>query len=105
MTTPIPAKVPALVFADTETTSLRPGRRVWEIGAIVRPAGGTRADDKEHLWFIDIDELELGEADLRSLEISGFYDRHPQMQPEWPLGCGQVHTEKYVYTQVERMTR
>jgi hypothetical protein len=96
--------VPALVFADTETTSLRPDRRVWEIGAITRPAGGTRADDEEHRLFIDIDDLDLGEADPKSLEIGGFYNRHPQM------GGHKGHTlmlsnETEALRVVERMTR
>ena len=69
--------VPTLVFADTETTSLRTDRRVWEFGAIVRPAGGTRDDDTEHHWYIDTADLDLGGADPASLKIGGFYTRHP----------------------------
>lgn len=96
--------VPKLVFADTETTALHPDRRVWEAAMIVRPAGGTRNDDVEHAFIVDIDDLDLGHADPMSLKISKFYERHPQMQAEYPLGL-QVHTEKYVMGQVERMTR
>jgi hypothetical protein len=96
--------VPALVFADTETTSLRPDRRVWEIGAIVRPAGGTRADDQEHHMFINIDELDLGEADPKSLEIGGFYSRHPQM--DGPRGHAlMLANEADAMRVVEKMTR
>ena len=83
--------VPTLVFADTETTSLRHDRRVWEIGAIVRPAGGTRADDVEHQWFIDTGDLDLGNADPASLKIGRFYERHPQMNGT-PLADGGVYT-------------
>lgn len=95
---------PALVFADTETTALHPDRRVWEIGAITRPAGGTRNDDEEHQIFIDIDDLDLGQADPKSLEIGGFYNRHPQM------GGHRGHSifltgEKDALRVAERMTR
>ena len=96
--------VPTLVFADTETTSLHPDRRAWEVGLIIRPAGGTRADETEHNFFVDVDDLDLGNADPMSLKIGRFYQRHPQMQAEWPIGL-QVHDEKYVMGQVERMTR
>lgn len=99
MTTNVP-----LVFADTETTSLRHDRRVWEIGAITRPADGTRADDEEHRIFIEIDDLDLGEADPKSLEIGGFYRRHPQMGG--PSGHKMYLTnERDALRVVERMTR
>jgi DNA polymerase III epsilon subunit-like protein len=63
-----------LCFLDTETTSLRHDRRVWEVGAIVR-LGDV---EEEHHWFIDWDDLDLGNADLFSLKIGKFYERHPQ---------------------------
>lgn len=66
------------VFTDTETTSLRHDRRAWEIGAIVREEG---KDDTEHSWLIDVSDLDLGNADPKSLEIGGFYDRHPDFDP------------------------
>ena len=44
-----------LCFLDTETTSLRHDRRIWEIGLIVRQEG---RPDFEHSWFIDPDELD-----------------------------------------------
>jgi hypothetical protein len=103
-----------LVFADTETTSLRPDRRAWEIAAIVRPAGATREDDLEHLFTIDRDELDLGNADPKSLEISGFYRRHPQMKRPRTIadlaegdieGITHVYGEKWVYQQFEVITR
>lgn len=63
-----------LAFVDTETTSLRPDRRAWEIALILRRPG--RADAPYH-WFVEIDDLELGNADPFSLRIGHFYDRHP----------------------------
>jgi hypothetical protein len=65
-----------IIAVDTETTSLRPDRRIWEIGFIVRRPGES---DSEFRWFIDLADLDLGNADLISLKIGGFYDRHPQM--------------------------
>ena len=54
-----------LCFIDTETTSLRPDRRAWEIGIIAREPG---CADVEHRWFIDDADLDLGNADLMSLQ-------------------------------------
>ena len=67
-----------IVFLDTETTSLRWDRRAWEVGLIVRDPG---RDDQEHHWFIDIRDLDLGNADLMSLKIGRFYERHPEYKP------------------------
>lgn len=64
-----------LVFLDTETTSLRPDRRIWELAYIVRQDG---QPDWERSGFIDCVDLDLGNADLMSLKIGRFYDRHPQ---------------------------
>ena len=66
-----------IVFLDTETTSLRHDRRAWEVGLITRSEDGTL--DKEHQWFIDLRDLDLGNADLFSLNIGRFHERHPQV--------------------------
>lgn len=90
-----------IVFLDTETTSLRHDRRVWDIGLITRQDGGV---EFEHQWFVDCDDLDLGNADLMSLKIGKFYDRHPQargIEPEW----GEVQDEDEVLAAVERLTR
>lgn len=63
-----------IVFLDTETTSLGPDRRPYEVGLIVREPG---KPDTECQWFISDDDLDLGNADPKSLPIGGFYDRHP----------------------------
>lgn len=68
-----------IAFTDCETTGLHPGRRPWEIAAIIRPAGGDVRADIPYLWFIDVCDLDLGNADPKALEIGGFYQRHPQM--------------------------
>lgn len=60
-----------IVFLDTETDGVHPGRRVWEV-AMIR-----RDDQAEHevSFYVDID---LSTADPFGLKIGGFYDRHPQ---------------------------
>ena len=63
MTTPI-------VFIDTETDGVHPGRRVWEVGMIRRDDAGER----ETSFFVHID---LRTADPVGLRVGGFYDRHP----------------------------
>lgn len=70
-----------VVFLDTETTSLRHDRRAWEIGLIVRDEAyiGHEQAGTEHSWFVDLDDLDLGNADLMSLKIGRFFDRHPDV--------------------------
>jgi DNA polymerase III epsilon subunit-like protein len=63
-----------LVFIDTEATSLRPDRRAWDIGYIVRDED---RQDYERASFVAYADLDLGNADPMSLKIGGFYERHP----------------------------
>jgi DNA polymerase III epsilon subunit-like protein len=95
-----------IVFCDTETTSLRPDRRAWEVGLIVRDPG---CDDIEHRWFVRAEDLDLGNADVMSLRIGRFYERHPDATPVQKAGVPGAwevtHPEAYVMTQVERLTR
>jgi DNA polymerase III epsilon subunit-like protein len=60
-----------LVFVDTETTSLRHDRRVWEV-AIIREAPPVR----QLGWHSCIGDVDLSMADARSLDIGRFYERH-----------------------------
>lgn len=88
-----------IVFIDCETTSLRPDRRAWEIAAIVRRPGA--GDDEEYAWFIEVEELDLGNADPTALKVGRFYERHPQMlDPR-----NTVSYEWSVLKQIERLTR
>lgn len=64
-----PAETP-IVFADTETDGVHPGRRPWEIALIRRDEHG----ESEVSFFVDID---LSTADLGGLRVGRFYDRHP----------------------------
>jgi hypothetical protein len=93
--------VSKIVFVDTETTSLRPDRRAWDIALIVREDG---VDDVEHQWFIEANDLDLGNADPFSLRIGHFYDRHPGASDgnPWAAGSGP---EPWVLQQVEYLTR
>lgn len=93
-----------LVFLDTETTSLRPDRRVWEIGLYVRDAGYD--PQQPHQWFVDWSDLDLGNADPMALKIGGFYERHPQMRdPRVRYAVGEVVHEWEALEEVERLTR
>src|SRR5215207_5572104 len=60
-----------LVFTDTETTSLRPDREVWEV-AMIRRTLRTTVTSR----FM-IGDVPLHHADPFSLEVGRFYDRHP----------------------------
>jgi hypothetical protein len=90
-----------IVFLDTETTSLRYDRRVWEAGLIVRDPG---QPDTSHRWFVRSEDLDLGNADPASLRIGRFYDRHPDHGGTSRHG-ERAHPEAYVLTEVERLTR
>lgn len=59
-----------IVFCDTETDGLHPGRRAWEIALIRRDDAGER----ECRMFLPLD---LKFADPAALRIGGFWDRHP----------------------------
>jgi DNA polymerase III epsilon subunit-like protein len=90
-----------LVFIDTETTSLRPDRRAWEIGIIAR----TGTAEVEHHWFIDVDELDLANADLIALKIGRFHERHPQMRLDTEPEFSDCDAEYDALRQIEAITR
>lgn len=91
-----------ICFIDTETTSLRADRRAWEIGIIARQPDGTQVD---HHWFIDAMDLDLGNADVKSLEIGRFYDRHPQYQLGREADYAETEAEGDALREVEAITR
>lgn len=90
-----------IVFLDTETTSLRHDRRAWEIAAIIRQSDGI---DVEYSWMIAADDLDLGNADLKSLQIGRFYDRHPQANGD-EEGALHVDGEAQALALLEQLTR
>lgn len=90
-----------ICFLDLETTSLRLDRRAWEIGVVVRDPG---VDDVEHRWFIDIDDLDLGNADSASLKIGRFHERHSEMRTPMDLSADWAG-EELALLRVEELTR
>jgi DNA polymerase III epsilon subunit-like protein len=91
-----------IVFLDTETTSLRHDRRAWEIGLITRYPG---RPDKEHSWFVDIADLDLGNADLMSLKVGRFHERHPQADPGRIVPSVSAGPEEELLRRLESYTR
>lgn len=77
-----------IVFIDTETTSLRPDRRAWEVGMI------RRADHRDAgqgiSFFIHIDDIDLPNADPFALDVGRFWQRHPQAVTDARVGY-EVH--------------
>jgi hypothetical protein len=64
-----------LCFLDTETTSLAPDRQAWEVGMILRIDNpGEDRIEQEIQFYVDVD---LDHANLDSLGIGRFWDRHP----------------------------
>jgi hypothetical protein len=59
------------LWLDTETHRLPPGQRPWEI-ALIEDVGG--AVSERVIVVLDID---LTDADPKSLAMNGFHDRHP----------------------------
>ena len=87
-----------LVFLDTETSSLRHDRRAWEVGLIARDE---RGKDREFSWFIDRADLDLGNADLMSLKVGRFHERHPGANGQ----IRSVSREWEALERIERLTR
>lgn len=95
---------PPIGFIDTETTSLGPQRRAWEVALLI-PNGSHL---HKHEWFIDSADLDLGNADPMSLRVGRFYERHPfglgRLMAGRALGRDAVR-EVEVLRAVERLTR
>lgn len=92
-----------ICFTDCETLSLRPGRQAWEI-AVIR-----RVDDArdERVWIVAAEDLDLSQADPKSLEINRFYERHPDMNGTATYGDNgpQYGPESWVMQDIEEWTR
>ncbi|MER7331631.1 MULTISPECIES: hypothetical protein [unclassified Micromonospora] len=97
-----------IVFLDCETTSLRPDRRAWEIALILRRP---EHSDHERSWLVTVEDLDLGNADPQSLQVGGFYDRHPEINPQYQpvpfsaLRGPSLQPEFAVLRTVESLTR
>ena len=94
MTTPV-------CFVDTETTSLQHDRNIWEVAVI-------RRDDyygtKELL--LQVHDVDLTNANLKSLQIGRFYERHWASR-SYPPSCfkNDCRSESEVAHAVEHMLR
>jgi len=93
-----------VVILDTETTSLRPDRRAWDIGMIRIDEAGER---EVGAFVFDVD---LTHADPMSLDIGRFYVRHPQFRKPGTLRSeidrdAQVMEEETAARLVEEWTR
>lgn len=99
-----------VIAIDSETTDTGPNRRIWDLALIVlgedRPtdarAGGMPGRPGAYQWYIDVEDLDLGNANPFSLNVGKFYERHPQMNLS---SQGLVRREVEVLRQVERLTR
>jgi DNA polymerase III epsilon subunit-like protein len=91
-----------IVFVDTETTSLRPDRRAWDVALIVREPG---RPDAEYQWFVHHEDLDLANADPKSLQVSRFYERHPYMNGSSDAWTPGDSAEVVVMHEVEHLTR
>jgi len=87
-----------IAFLDTETTGVHPGRLPWEIAIIRREPTGD-----ESTWIIQIEDIDLTNADPFGLNISGFYQRHTLAGGE--PGPAKTMTEAEAAPIVEHMTR
>ena len=98
-----------LAFIDTETTSLRHDRRIWDIALIIRNTD--TGDQDEYQWFIDVQDLDMANADPFSLKVGRFYERHPEMRWDDPMQAimaGDVaksRSEYAVMEDIEQLTR
>ena len=89
---------PNIAFVDTETTSLKRGKRIWEVAIILRrhrQVGTPAFEDSEHHYIIE--DVNLYNADIKSLEIGGFFERHKR------VGHSRGYTEAVFAEEAFRM--
>lgn len=77
-------------FLDTETDSLRPDRKAWDVAMVRREPDGR--ERTEHFFVA----LDLTTADPAALAIGRFYERHPlgRRLSKGPGAHGQQKTVK-----------
>jgi hypothetical protein len=95
------SKVRKLAFTDLEATGLHRDRRAWEVGVIVRDLdAGTQTRPERR--FVNLEDLDLPNANPHSLEIGDFYRRHPEITKEYGTF---VYSEGAVAAWFEELTR
>lgn len=97
-----------LVFVDTETTGLHPGRRAWEVAMIRVEPDSVDGIGRGTSFFIS--DVDLRNADPAALRVGRFYDRHPQYTHpdgvvESTASRASMRTERQAAIAVERWTR
>lgn len=74
----------AICFLDCETTGVHRDRRAWEIAIIRRDH---RGPDQELVIYVDLNDLDLANAQPQALAIGRFYQRHPGLGHPLPAGA------------------
>jgi|WetSurMetagenome_2_1015567.scaffolds.fasta_scaffold56279_2 hypothetical protein len=74
-----------LCFLDLETTSLHLSRRPWEIGIVWTDNFGQSCHNVS--WMIRREDLDMANADLASLAVGRYFERHPEED-----GTGRVYS-------------
>lgn len=87
----------SMAFLDTETTGLHAERRAWEIAIIRREPG---RPDRTIVIYVDVQDLDLDNADQAGLLYGRFWERHPQCSdvalPEGSILCRESEALEYV---------
>ncbi|WP_300680713.1 hypothetical protein [Nocardioides sp.] len=85
------ASTPPIVFLDTETTSLRPDRQIWELAMVKQHPDGTSDE-----IAIQITNVDLSGADAQALKVGRFYDRHHLYAASRDQGAADIHVLELV---------
>ncbi|MGW0043452.1 hypothetical protein [Rhodococcus sp. NPDC003348] len=78
-----------IVFLDTETTGLHHDRRPWEIAMIRRDTNGIEIEQ-----LIQVIDIDLTTAELKGLQIGGFFERYVGHNPIGADSNIEIVTEK-----------
>ena len=84
-----------LCFIDTETTGVHPDRRVWDVAIIRRDGRGERE------LVLQVDDVDLSNADPFGLRVGHFYERHVDYSDSDAMAA----VERNVARTVEEWTR
>lgn len=93
-----------LAFLDIETTSLDEDRReAWEVAVIRREPDGSEVE-----WSAFVRSVDMSGADLASLRIGRYFERHPegrlQVDGYWSSGTPPMEDGLSIAIKVGRLT-